>query len=149
MALVKFDPLRGFESLARRMNSLANDFEKGFNIEFGSFMPKIDIAEDEKNIFLQVEVPGIAKEDIKLTISDENVLVIKGEKKREGKSEEKGEGYSYIRMERSFGEFSRSFMLPDNIKKDSISAKFDNGLLSVQLEKIEPEKPKEIEVSIE
>ncbi len=149
MTLVKFDPLRGFESLTRKMSNLVQDFDKGFSVEFGNFAPKIDIAEDDKHIFLHVEAPGIAKEDIKLTINDDNTLVIKGEKKRDIKSEENKESYSYIRLERRFGEFCRSFLLPDNVKKDSISAKFENGLLAIQLEKIEPEPPKEIKVNIE
>lgn len=149
MAIVRFDPMRGFESLARRVNSLTSEFEKGFNVEFGSFSPRIDISEDEKSIYLNAEIPGIAKDDIKLTINDDNVLILKGEKKRENKSEEQNEQSSFIRMERSFGEFTRSFMLPENINKDSISAKFDNGILMVTLEKKEPEKPKEIEVTIE
>lgn len=148
MAIVRFDPMRGFETLTRRMNNLVGEFEKGWNVEFGNFSPRIDISEDEKHIYLQAEIPGIAKEEIKLTINDDNVLIIKGEKKREVKTEQKDEAFSFIRMERSFGEFSRSFILPENVKKDSVSAKFENGILGVTLEKIEPEKPKEIEVSI-
>ncbi len=149
MAIVRFDPLRGFESLARRMSNFANEFDKGLNLEFGNFSPRIDISEDEGLIYLQAEIPGLTKDNIKLSISDDNVLVLKGEKKREVKSEDSKDGFSYVRMERSFGEFSRSFILPENIKKDSIAAKFENGVLYVSLEKIEPEKPKEIEVSIE
>lgn len=148
MSIVRFDPLRGFETLTRRMNSLVNEFEKGFTVEYGGFAPKIDIAEDEKNLYLHCEVPGLTKENIKITISDDGVLLIKGEKKREESSEDKNSSYSYIRMERAFGEFSRSFMLPENINRESISAKFDNGVLSISLEKIEPAKPKEIEVEI-
>lgn len=81
MVPVKFDPMRGFENISRKMNSFMNEFEKGFSFEFGSFSPRIDIAEDEKNIFIHAEVPGIAKEDIKVTINDDNVLTIKGHKK--------------------------------------------------------------------
>jgi len=86
MAIVKFDPFRGFETLARRMNSLMQDFDKGFNFDFGGFSPKIDISEDEKHFYLQAEVPGISKDDIKVTITEDNVLTIKGEKKREQKN---------------------------------------------------------------
>ena len=149
MALVKFDPMRNFESLVRRVNSLSHDFEKGFNLEFGNFSPRIDISEDEKGIFIQAEIPGLTKDDVKVTINDDNVLMIKGEKKRIQKSEDEKDNVSFIRLERSFGEFCRSFMLNDNIKKDSIKAKFDNGVLSLSLEKIEPEPPKEIPISIE
>lgn len=145
MALVRFDPFRGFESLTKKLNEFAGEFEKGFNIEFGAFAPKIDIAEDEKNIFFHVELPGIKKEDVKVSLTDGNVLMIKGEKKREDKVEDK----CYIRVERNYGSFSRSFELPDNVKTDSISAKYDNGVLNLTLEKVEPQKPKEVEVNIE
>lgn len=149
MSIVRFDPMRGFESLARRMNAAANELNKGFNVEFGGFSPRIDISEDEKFIYIAAEVPGIAKEDIKLTVNDDNMLVIKGTKKCEEKKEENGGNVSYLRVERSYGEFLRSFMLPDNVKKDSVNAKFENGVLNITLEKIEPVKPKEIEVSID
>lgn len=148
MGIVRFDPMRGFESLSRRLTAMANEMEKGYNIDFGGFTPRIDISEDEKYIFLNAEVPGIAKEDVRLTVNDENVLVIKGTKKRDDKEEVKNENISFIRVERSFGEFQRSFMLPENVNKESINAKFENGVLTISLEKIEPAKPKEIEVSI-
>lgn len=146
MAIVRFDPFRGFESLARRMNEFLDEFEKGFTVSTAEFSPRVDISEDEKNLYVTVEVPGVAKEDIKVTINDENILVIKGEKKREFKSEDKER--NWVRIERSYGSFQRSFMLPDNIKKDNIQAKFDNGVLSITLEKVEPEPPKQIEVPI-
>lgn len=149
MTLVKYNPFRGFDTLAKRMNDLMSDFEKDSffrDINFGSrsFLPVTDIKEDEKNIYITAEIPGIDKENIKVTINEDNVLQIRGEKKHE----EKKESESYIRMERVFGEFSRSFILPDNVKEDSIKAKFENGVLNITLEKVEPSKPKEIEVSI-
>lgn len=148
MGIIKFDPFRGFEQITRKMSDFMSDFEKGVSFEYGAFLPKVDIAEDEKNLFIHVEIPGIAKEDIKLTISDDNVLVIKGEKKRNDKYEIKEDEKTFIRAERTFGAFTRSFMLPDNINKDSINAKYENGVLIVTLEKKEPEKPKEVQVEI-
>lgn len=146
MAIVRFDPFRGFETLARKMNDFLDEFEKGFSISTTEFSPRVDISEDEKNLYVTVEVPGISKDDIKVTINDDNVLVIKGEKKREFKAEDKER--NYIRVERSYGSFQRSFMLPDNVKKDNIQAKFENGVLSILLEKVEPEPPKQIEIPI-
>lgn len=74
-------------------------------------------------------------------------LQSKGTKKRESNSDDTN-SKSFIRVERSFGEFQRSFMLPENVNKDSINAKFENGVLDIVLDKAEPEKPKEIEVTI-
>jgi len=148
MALIRFDPIRGFETIARKMGDIAGEFEKGFSFEYGSYSPRVDISEDEKNLFFNVELPGVKKEDVKLSIDKDNVLSIKGDKKRDEKFKDEIKEFCCIRVERSFGEFNRSFKLPENINRDSISAKFDNGVLSISLEKIEPEKPKEVEIAI-
>jgi len=148
MGIVRFDPFRSFEGITRRMQNVASELEKGFNIEYGAFAPRIDIYEDEKNLYLQAELAGVKKEDVKVSINDENVLIIKGEKKRELKSENKEDERCFLRVERAFGEFTRSFMLPENIDKDSISAKYDSGVLEITLAKKEPEKPKEVEIKI-
>ena len=145
MALVRFDPFRGFENLSKKMSDFIGDFDKGVNIEFGGFAPRVDISEDEKYLYVHAELPGINKENVKITVNDDNVLIIKGEKKREEVVEDK----TFIRVERNYGSFSRSFMLPDNVKTDSISAKYENGILSLTLEKIEPVKPKEVNVEIQ
>lgn len=149
MTLVKYNPYRGFDTLAKRMNDFIGEFERdsffrGGNLGNRAFLPVVDIKEDDKHIYLKAEIPGINKEDIKVSINEDNMLMIRGEKK----FEEKQENETFIRMERSFGEFTRSFLLPENVKDEDIKAKFDNGVLEIILEKIEPTKPKEIEVNI-
>ena len=149
MTLVKYNPFRGMDTLARRMNDFISEFDRDsffddIGINDRGFLPKVDIKEDEKKIHLRAEIPGIKKEDLKVTINEDNILQIRGEKKLE----EKQENESYIRMERSFGEFVRSFMLPEKVKDDKINAKFVDGVLEISLEKVEPSKPKEIKVSI-
>lgn len=148
MGIMRFDPRRSFEGLAKRMNEFVNEFDKGISFEFGGFAPRVDISEDEKYFYVHAELPGVKKEDVKLTINDDNVLIIKGEKKKAEKEEETQESKYYLRVERNYGSFTRSFMLPENVKKDSINAKFENGVLDISLEKIEPEKPREVEVEI-
>lgn len=148
MSIVRFDPMRGFETALRRVNDFIGDFDKGFNIEYGGFAPRVDISEDEKNLIFHVELPGIAKEDVKVTVNDDNILMIKGEKKHEQKEEDKNNDKSYIRVERTYGSFTRTFQLPETVKSDSVTAKFDNGLLTLTLEKAEPKKPKEIEIAL-
>lgn len=157
MTYFKMDPFRGFEQVARKMSQMADDFEKGVNIEFGGFTPRIDIAEDEKKIYLYAEIPGVEKKDVKLTINDENSLLIKGKKIRddvtsednkENENKEEKE-VSFIRAERRFGEFSRSFVLPENVNNESIKATFKDGVLTIELDKKEPEKPKEREINID
>lgn len=144
MSVFRFDPSRGFESIARRMSNLAGEFEKGVSFEFGGFSPRIDISEDENKLYVNAELPGIEKEDVKLSVNEDNLLLISGNKK----NDEDREKRSFIRVERNFGEFSRSLVLPENINRESIAAKFENGILYITLDKIEPEKPKEIKIEI-
>lgn len=144
MTLVKFEPFRGFESLSRRMNEMFGELEKGVRFEIGDFSPRVDIAEDEKNVYLHAELPGIERESVKISISEDRVLMLKGEKKREEKVENK----NYVRVERNYGSFTRSFALPDNINVEKIDAKFENGVLNMTLPKNEPAKPKEVSISI-
>jgi len=144
MTFVKFDPLRGFEKMGRRMNELAKEFEHGFNFETGGFNPRVDISEDKQNVYVVAELSGLTKENVKISVSDDNVLTIKGEKKRG----EIPEGKSYLRTERFWGEFSRSFVLPENLNKEAITAKFEDGILELSIPKVEPPLPKEIEIQI-
>ncbi|MFQ5708065.1 MAG: Hsp20/alpha crystallin family protein [bacterium] len=103
----------------------------------------MDIAEDNDNFYLSVELPGIPREDVKLKY-EEGLLTITGEKK--GEKEEKD--MNYHRVERSYGKFERSFRVPSRIVSDKIDANFANGVLTVTLPKPEEVKPKEIEVKI-
>ena len=149
MSLVKFEPFRNLNALNKRMNSILSEFDTDaiFNARSG-FNPRVDVHEDEKNITIEAEIAGVKKEDIKVSINDENVLVLKGTKSRESKKEDEKDGTTFLRLERSFGEFTRSFVLPDNVNTEKIDAEFKDGLLKVVLEKKEPVKPKELEVSI-
>ncbi len=144
MTLVKFEPFRGFESFSRRMNEMFGELEKGVRFEIGDFSPRVDIAEDEKNVYLHAELPGIERENVKISISEDRVLMLKGEKRREEKVENK----NYVRVERNYGSFTRSFALPDNINVEKVDAKFENGVLNMTLPKNEPTKPKEVSISI-
>jgi HSP20 family protein len=146
MGVIKIDPFRGFDSLARRVNEAFDEVQRGgFTFEMGDFSPRVDVSEDANALTFHAELPGIPKESVKITITDRNVLTIRGEKKREDKQE----GKNYMRVERSYGSFARSFNLPDNLNTDAIKAAFDNGVLTVEIPKVEPAKPKETEINIQ
>jgi len=142
MSIVRFEPFHGFEGLARKMSNILGDIEK-HNVS-NAYAPKVDIAEDEKKLYIHAELPGIPKENVKVAIDENRILTIKGEKKREEKSEDK----NYVRVERSFGSFTRSFYIPDNVNTEKVDAEYQNGILEIKLDKLEPVKPKEIEISI-
>lgn len=146
MAIIRFDPFKGFETVASKVNDIFDNFEKGVSVEYGSFSPRIDISEDDNTLIFQAELPGMSKEEVKITINDENILYIKGEKKIPYRAEE--DSKCFVRCERNYGAFSRSFMLPELIDQDSIKAKFSDGILEITLNKKEPEKPKEVNVEI-
>lgn len=144
MTILRIDPKREFERATRRMGDLIRDIEKGISFEVGGFTPRVDIIEEEKQLNIFVELPGLAKDDFKVAVDEDRMLVIKGEKKRTGDTENK----SYLRTERAFGAFSRSFFMPDGLDVDNISAKFSNGVLELVVPKIEPPKPKEINIEL-
>jgi HSP20 family protein len=144
MTLLKFDPYRSFEGAMKKMSRFVNEFEKGVTFETGGFNPRVDIFEDEKNLYVLAEFPGMEKSAVKVSVNEERILTIKGEKNRETTESER----TPIRSERIYGTFERQFILPELVDWENISATFNNGVLELKLNKREPEKPKEIEVTI-
>ena len=123
MSLVRFEPFRGFEGIGRRINGIFGENQIP-TVQTG-YAPKVDISEDDKNLYIHAEIPGIPKENLKVSISEDRILTIQGEKKREEKTEEK----NYVRLERSYGTFTRSFYMPENIDTENVLANFANGVL--------------------
>jgi HSP20 family protein len=157
--ITRFEPFREMERMTNEMSRQMESLFRSFDTDLGNnavrrffndnvinrpFAPRVDIAEDENNMYLHVELAGLAKEDVQVTVSDDRVLTIKGERKNENKEE----GKNFVRVERVYGEFARSFQLPDNVKADDIDAKFENGVLNITLPKTEEAKPKQIAVEI-
>lgn len=130
MTLIRFEPLREFDRLTDHLESFLNKTTSAFNTSYA--LPKVDVFETTKSLNVEVEIPGVKKEDIKLTLED-NILTIQGEKK----VEERNDVQKSFRCERSFGSFKRSFTLPVDVNPDKVNAKFENGLLSITLEKYE------------
>jgi len=129
------------------MNRMLDTFFRGGVADDGSFgnfwSPAVDIREREDAYLVEVELPGLTKDDVKITMEN-NILTIQGEKKHE-KEEKRGD---YHRTERVYGSFQRSFTLPSSVKNDKIEAQYKNGILTVSLPKVEEAKPKAIEVKV-
>ena len=143
MTLIKFEPLKELETLNERMQRYFDDFPT-FGFDFNnSFSPRIDISDDEKHVIVEAELPGVRKDDLKITLND-NILTIKGEKKLEKEKKEK----NYYRSERCYGTFQRSFTLPVDVDSNKIDAKYNEGTLTLTMEKLKPApvKVKEIEI---
>ena len=145
MAIVRFEPRRSVDRMSRDFRSLFESFfGSPFNVRFdGDFAPSVDVIEEKDRIIFQAELPGIKKEDIKVKFTD-NVLTISGHS--DARKEEKERRYVY--SERSYGEFSRSFTMPDFVDPSSIKADYKDGVLMIEIKKKEQAKPKEIEVNV-
>jgi HSP20 family protein len=130
MTVFRFEPAKEVENLEKKMRHFMKRFPDGISFETGSFNPKIDLAENDSKVMIHVELPGILKEDVKLSIQD-NILTIKGEKKNETENEK----LNFYRFERVYGTFSRSIEIPVDVDMEKISAKFDNGVLRIELTK--------------
>lgn len=107
------------------------------------WMPAVDVAEEENEYIAKVELPGVNKDDVKITL-ESNILMIRGEKKAEKETKDK----NYHRTERSYGSFQRSFTLPMTVKSDKIDAAYKDGILTIVLPKAEEAKPKQFEVKV-
>ncbi len=108
-----------------------------------TWSPVVDVREDENGIHVSTELPGLDTKDVKVTVEN-GVLSISGEKKREIEDGDAGSGYHLV--ERRYGRFERSFTLPRGVDAEKVSAKFQNGVLKVELPKSAQAKPKQIEV---
>ena len=102
--------------------------------------PTVDIKETDEELTLMVDLPGLEKKDVQLSLEN-NVLTIKGERRFEHEEKE-----NFYRLERAYGVFSRTFTLPRNVKADAVDASFKNGVLTVSLPKVEEARPKQIEI---
>lgn len=154
MALIRRNPARelvGWHSdlfgLQREINRMFdNMFGRGYQDEdtaLVSWVPSVDIAENDNEYLVKVDLPGVTKDDVKITL-ESNVLTIRGEKKQEKETKKE----NFHRVERSYGSFQRSFTLPTTVKSEKIDASFKDGVLTIVLPKMEEAKPKEIEVKV-
>jgi HSP20 family protein len=139
---------RDFSTLQDRINRI---FQQSVNrggsdeaLTTSNFAPPVDVYEDEHNITLKIEVPGIDEKDINVSIEN-NTLTVRGERRLE--KDEKEENFQ--RIERMFGSFTRSFTLPNTVDPEQISAHYEKGVLKIRLSKRAEAKPKLIKVSVE
>ncbi len=128
------------------INRMFEQFGKPFSwaADQGRYAPAMDVRETEDAYVVEADVPGMNKDDVHIEVAD-NVLTIKGERKDEKEEKDK----NFHRIERSFGSFARSVALPAGIDPGKVSAKFDNGVLTVTLPKPEDRKPRRIEVKVD
>jgi HSP20 family protein len=145
--MTRWDPLRDLATMQNRLNRFVRESyspeSPDETLMTTSFAPPVDVYEDEHNITLKLEVPGIDEKDIDVRMEN-NTLTVHGERKFE--KEEKEENFR--RVERQYGSFTRSFTLPSSVDPGQVSANYDKGVLKINLAKKAEAKPKQIKVNV-
>ncbi len=147
MAIIRWSPVRDLMGLQDDMGMMFNEFfgdgDKMRELGLTRWHPRVDITEEDNRYELTADLPGIKKEDIKVEVRD-NVLTLRGEKKMGEERKEK----NCMLSERYYGEFTRTFTLPENVDRNAIDAAFKDGVLHLSIPKTEKAKPKQIEVKV-
>lgn len=145
MALVRWDPWREIDDLFDRYSRVVERPRIGNQevVTNSDWAPRVDIAETENSFVIKAEIPEVNKEDVKVTV-DNGVLTIMGERKQEKEED----GKKFHRVERSYGSFTRSFTLPDNVDEKNVKASFKEGMLNLHIQKTKELKHKAIEVKV-
>lgn len=147
MNLVRWDPYRELEEMTNRLNRL---FGRATATADGNEMmvradwtPSVDISETDEEFQIKAELPGVKKEDVKVTLEN-GILTLQGERQQEREDKD----LKFHRIERSYGQFVRSFTLPDLVDDAKVKAEYKDGVLNLRLPKSEKAKPKAIEVKV-
>lgn len=147
MAIMRWKPWGDLVNIENEMDRMFDDFLGRAPVRRSwvqrRWVPAVDISENKDKLYVDVEIPGMKKEDIKVSLEN-GVLSLKGEKKQQQEINEE----NYHRWERRYGSFARSFELPVPVQADKIRASYKNGVLHVELPKAEEVKPKEIPIEV-
>ena len=143
--IARWEPFRGVTALQDQINRLFHDaFDRtGEQSNLSAWAPAVDIYESEQELVVKADLPDIDPKGLDIRVEN-NLLTIRGERKFEKKVSEE----NYLRVERSFGSFARSFTLANTVDTDAIKAEYQNGVLTLSIPKREEAKPKQIKVNV-
>jgi HSP20 family protein len=146
IALNHFGPFRGAASLQNHLNRLFNESVERNSDETSltTWAPAVDIHETEHELVVKADIPGVKPEELDIRVEN-NILTIRGERKFEKQVNES----NYLRIERSYGTFARSFSLANTVNTAAIKAEYKNGVLTLSVPKRDEAKPKQIKVNVE
>ena len=143
-ALNRFEPFRATSGLESQVSRLFNElFDRSQESNLTSWAPAVDIFENEHELVVKADLPDVKPEELDIRVEN-NILTIRGERKFEKKVDEK----NYLRVERSYGSFARSFALANTVNSEAIKADYKDGVLTLTIPKREEAKPKQIKVSV-
>jgi HSP20 family protein len=143
MAITRWDPFRDLMSIQNEMNRL---FGRTYGSDVGgttrgAWTPALDVYETKENFVITMELPGLSPEDVDISVED-STLMVRGERRFYSEQDED----SFHRIERRFGEFTRSLTLPSTANAENIKASFDQGVLTIEVPKKEEAKPRKIAI---
>ena len=136
-------PVERLYDIRREMDRLFEGTDTGVQNGAGQWLPPMDVVETKDEILCQIEVPGLSREDLDINIEG-NLVTIRGEKKFEVGNDEKDSGYRHF--ERRYGRFERSFTMPRTVDTDRVSARHENGVLTIVLPKAEQARPRKVAI---
>ena len=139
-----WSPIAALAPLAQMQEEMSDVLSRFFGEGEGAISPAFDVSETQSDIIVKAELPGLRADDIRLSVEN-NVLTISGEKRED--REEKQENYHVV--ERRFGSFYRSLMLPASVDPDKVDARFQDGVLTLRIPKTEQAKPRQIQIRTE
>lgn len=144
-SITRWDPFRNFSAFQDQFNRMVESSLKASpdNSALTTWAPAVDIYETENDLVLKADLPEVAEKDIDIRVEN-NMLTIRGERKFEESVKED----NYLRVERAYGSFSRSFSLPTTVDTESIKANYKNGVLTVELPKRAESKPKQVKINV-
>ncbi|HEX4002058.1 MAG TPA: Hsp20/alpha crystallin family protein [Candidatus Acidoferrales bacterium] len=145
MSITRWDPFQNLATLQDQVNRLLEAplaGRRAENSNLTAWAPAVDIYETENELVIKADLPDINEKDLDVRVEN-NLLAIRGERKFEQKVKED----NYLRIERTYGSFSRSFSLPTTVNTESINAEYKNGVLTVQLPKRAESKPRQVKVN--
>jgi HSP20 family protein len=143
--IARLEPFRGLSNLHDQVSRLFNEaaYRGSEASALTSWAPTVDIYETPNELVVKADLPDVNEKDIDIRIEN-NLLTIRGERKFETSVPED----SYLRIERTYGSFSRSFSLPNTVSTDAIRANYNNGVLTVVLPKREETKPRQVKINV-
>lgn len=146
MSMTRWEPFRNLNTLQEQVNRLFEDSStrsRPGQAELASWAPAVDIYETENELVVKADLPEVQEKDIDVRVEN-NTVTIRGERKFGNEVHED----NYLRVERAYGTFTRSFSLPNTVNTEAIKAEYRNGVLSVRMPKREETKPKQIKISV-
>jgi len=143
--IARWEPFRGVSTLQEQINRLFHEtFERtGEQSSLSAWAPAVDIYENEHELVVKADLPDVDPKDLDIRVEN-HLLTIRGERKFEKKVNEE----NYLRVERSYGSFARSFTLANTVNPDAIKADYQHGVLTLSIPKREEAKPKQIKVNV-